>query len=283
MSNIRTSALLLLAVAAGNSAQAQAKKVPAGVAYTIGSVTAATGTGISYLWYRDGQPIHDAADESYTVPAAEAVGNNVEFKRGVKSTSCVGDVVFSNAAVLSFCNLVVNGICWADANAATPGTFAELPDMHTQYYQWNRPSAAWAAAGAVSGWNAASISDPAWTSTPCPAGWRLPAIAEFQALLDAGTTWADAGTRGAAVAGRFFGPNHAVCTLPSDMYNCIFMHAGGGRDISSGAITNSSSGFYWSSTQHSLTHGRHFGYGKNNISASNNMLKAYGLSIRCVQ
>ena len=290
MKRTRTLALLLLAVAAGNSAQAQAKKVTAGAAYTISSNTAATGTGISYQWYRDGQPISTSATSaSYTVPAADAYGFNVEFKRGAKSSSCVGDIVFSNAVVLTFCQLVLSGVCWASANVGPSGELLWGPDLHSEFYQWNH-SKAWPTYGTtVTEWYETTITAPVWSVNPCPTGWRLPTQAEFTALHNSGTTWVAAGSsRGNQIAGRFYGSNHATaanCKIPTPMNNCIFLTAGGFRTESGGTLTTQSvSGSYWSSTQASSTYGYSL-YFTSSASTPNDSggNKAAGMNIRCVQ
>jgi len=62
----------------------------------------------------------------------------------------------------------------------------------------------------------------------CPPGWRLPTQAEFEALVRTGSTWVFANSgRGNQTAGRFFGPNHANCSLPDNMAGCIFLPASG--------------------------------------------------------
>ena len=286
MKNTRTLALLLLVAAAGNSAQAQVRQLQAGAAYTISNVSAATGSGVSYQWYRNGQPISGATTASYTIPAGEAYGENVEFKRGVKSLGCPGDVMFSNAVFFSFYNLVINGLRWADANVAQPKQFAAKPDMYTQFYQWNRPNKAWAATGNVTGWTETSITDPTWVSTPCPEGWRLPMQAEIKALDNSGSTGIDNSTRGNSVPGRFFGVNNATCTLPNNMAGCVFLPRGGARDCTAGGLANQGvNGYYWSST---TTNGGAsvyvylFGATATNPDFTNND-KASGFSIRCVR
>ena len=280
----KTIALLLAMLAAGNSAQAQGKKLPAGTAYAITSKAVATGTDISYQWYRDGQAINGATSSSYTVSAALAYGTNVEFKRGVKSASCVGDVVFSNAVVLTFCNLLLSGVCWADNNVAQPGTFAPRADMYTEFYQWNRPDKAWAASGAANGWTTTTITDPAWTSTPCPEGWRLPTRNEFQALHSAGSTWAVANSdRGNAVAGRFYGANSASCTLPSAMVGCIFLAASGYRYTNGILDSQGIYGLHWTSTQYSASDSYRMGFESAASSNPTTGSKALGLPIRCVR
>jgi len=294
--------LLLAVLAAGNSAWAQAQvlTVPPGVPYTFSSDTAAGGGGtITYQWYRDGVAIAGATDSSYTVTADLAYGKNVEFKRGAVSSSCPHSISYANAFIITFCGLLLNDLCWAHTNVAQPRTFADKPDMYTEFYQWNRLTAWSATAPTVSGWNATADTSKTWTVNPCPAGWRLPTVQEFQALdllsdgngnnnPPFGGTWVAAYTRGNEVAGRFYGPNHALCTFVAggSMDGCIFLPAIGWRD-NSGSL-NSLRGRYWSSSHHivgtaSEGYRLDFSYNNNAPNSVDSNNKADGYPIRCVQ
>ncbi|MDR1225945.1 MAG: fibrobacter succinogenes major paralogous domain-containing protein [Prevotellaceae bacterium] len=179
---------------------------------------------------------------------------------------------------------VIDGLEWANTNVAQPGTFAEKPDMYTEFYQWNRLKA-WPATGSISGnWNNSPDQSPTWTVNPCPTGWRLPTNDEYMALDGKGSTWVAANAKGNAVAGRFYGKRHANCSLPNDMTDCVFFPATGYRNI-----TNGESGYqgaygdYWSNTQASDLNGYHlFFYNLGSNPATNNS-KASGFSIRCVR
>jgi len=285
----------------------------AGVAYTIPNAAAASNGGsgtLTYQWYKNGIAIASSNAATYTIPAGEASGTNVEFQRCVQNSNCVGEWACSNTIVITFCQYFFNGqcfassaaacnafggtevagLCWANANVDSYQTFATKPDMYTKLYQWNR-STAWAAAdGSVSGWTTTSISDVSWTVNPCPTGGRLPTQAEFQALHNAGTMWANANAKGNAIAGRFYGPSYGACTLPSNMSGCIFLPAAGGRDNNGSVISNPGTtyGLYWSSTQYSSANGYSlFLYGTSSTTGSdpafNQTEKAFALSVRCVK
>lgn len=181
--------------------------------------------------------------------------------------------------------VIAGGVEWATRNVDDYQTFAACPDMYTKFYQWNRPTA-WPATGeVVTGWLSESITDPVWTINPCPAGWRVPTEAEWSALAATGNTWADAGTRGAAVAGGFFGSNHTTCSLPSNMSGCIFLPAVGRREYINGVLYNQGSeGWYWSSTQYpSNTNYGYFWYFYSGYSSLTSYDKAFGNSVRCVR
>ena len=279
----KTLALLLAVLAMGNSAQAQTQ-LQASKPYTFKGTPATTGGGaVTYQWYREGQPIPGATNADYILPDHLGYGTNVMFKRGAVSSTCPGKVTYTNNVNVSF-GMVVGSVNWASVNVSAYQTFASRPDMYTQFYQWNRTTA-WAATGSsVSNWSSATITDT-WTINPCPTGWRLPTNVECTALVNTGSTWAEANTRGNVVAGRFFGVNNASCTLPNNMYGCLFIPAVGFRDINSGPLVSQGiDGYYWSSTEYSSNI---YGYNLrfNNASAilNNYSRKTNGFSIRCVQ
>ena len=184
-------------------------------------------------------------------------------------------------------------IVWAAYNVDNYQTFAVRPDMYTKFFQWNS-STAWAASGEVTGWNDTpnEFSDE-WTINPCPTGWRLPGFDEFSYLQNSVSTWADANTKGNAVAGRFYGPNSATCTLPNNMTGCIFLPAGGYRDGEKSGVNGNSSwwgggqgfgGCYWSRSAYNFQVGNNLTFDSNSTNNSGtNTLYTFGLNLRCVQ
>ena len=291
-----TRILLSAALLAASTAEAQVIKAPAGSSYTLKTATEATGSGsIAYQWFRNGEAIPNATQANYTIPAVNATGYNVEFKRkATVNSSCLGEKEgFSNTIVITFCGLIVMEICWAATNVGEAGTFASSPDDPGMFYQWNRTTA-WAITGSVSDWNSARDTSPTWTNNPCPTGWQLPTTNYLHTRLlypgagaPAISAWAEAGTRGNLVAGRFFGPNAYTCTLPSNMVGCVFLPAVGYRN-SSGAISSSGvNGSYWCSDQYDTNNGHRSNFGVGNdgegIDMFNRMSKANGGTLRCIQ
>jgi len=180
-------------------------------------------------------------------------------------------------------SMILDSITWASVNVDAYQTFASKPDMYTKLYQWNR-STAWSTTDSlVTGWNAQHDTSRTWTNNPCPAGWRLPDTSELRALHNAGSTWAAANAKGNAVAGRFYGPNHATCTM-SNLNGCIFLPASGSRSHSSGLLlSQGSGGFYWSATQSSSSDGYRMYFNSTFSSPSNSVDKDYSFTIRCVR
>jgi uncharacterized protein (TIGR02145 family) len=195
-------------------------------------------------------------------------------------------------------NLTVNGVTWADCHVDGNQQFAARPDMYTKFYQWNRSKAWDADSLTVTGWvGYPDFVDTAstWTVNPCPAGWRLPTIAEYVALDSVsggyyssgeyiGGTWADANTRGNAVAGRFYGPNHVTASLPDNMEGAVFFPASGYRSYTNGALAYQGVlGLGWSSTQVSSTSGYDLVFNSAVGGPADGNSKAFGFPVRCVR
>ena len=177
MNNMKKMALLLLLAAASNSAPAQNEviRLQAGEEFTLRSRVEAVGTGLppKHQWYRDGSPIEGATSPGYTILAPQAVGSNVQFKRAAYTDGCA-ERMFTNTITITWCNLFLNGVCWADENVAQPGTFAPRSDMYTEFYQWSQSNKARHPTSPsnsvpIDDWNS-TVTSLVWTSTPCPEG-----------------------------------------------------------------------------------------------------------------
>ncbi len=277
------------------SAQAVDKVISPGTSFTINSTAAAT-AGSTYQWLENGIVISGATAANYTIPSTKP-GGVYTYVRQSKSGSC-SDWQDSNAYTVFVgtndpgVSLVVNGVTWSSRNVDAPNTFASMADLYTLFYQFNRKVGYHATSPGNnlaygSGWTIASIvenSDWRTANNPCPSGWRVPSEEEWRALNNVGTTWVNAGVRGAAVAGRFFGPNHASCSLPSSMTGCIFLPAVGYRQSSNGSLYSPGFyGYYWSSRQYDQTTSYFLYFNNGGASLNNSTTKAYGYSVRCVK
>ena len=251
--------------------------------------------GATVQWYRNDVAIPGCTAPSCTVPAELCTGENVRFYRKVTVTSTdnATTVTFKGSTVSAAkCSdgngTMIGDLCWANRNVDDYQTFAEKPDMYTKFYQWNS-STALAATGSVSGWSSNNNRGDTWTINPCPAGWRLPTKEEFEALNNAGgtwanaNTWADANTRGNAVKGRFYGANHTTCALPNNMSGCVFLPTSGYRLDTNGKLDyQGAAGYYWNSTEVSASMGWSL-YFHSTSSGTHRSNKGMGRSIRCVQ
>ena len=276
------------------SARAQAIQAPAGQAYTIANnVSASAVTEVTYQWYRNNNPIAGATKESYTVPAAQAYGDNVAFYRMATAQECAGvaekksnivTITFTGYVMPEGCTLIIAGLCWASAHVDNPQAFGTRPDMNTKFYQWNRLTAYSAEDPLTPAWNATADTSSTWKVNPCPTEWRLPTQAEYQALHKLGSTWVLENARGNVIAGRFYGYNHATCQLPNAMDGCVFFPAAGYRYYTTGVLTNEGfNGGGWSSTQTNSTVGYNLGFSSTSSDPSGHNDKAFGFPIRCVK
>ena len=299
MKNMTKKILLVSAVsAAAVCAQAQQRVVaPAGQAYTIQSVAPANGTSVTYQWFRDGVVIANETGESYTIPSNLAkMANGLDanktfgttFLRVARSADCMGGVAMSNEVTVYFCELMVNGVCWAKANVDAYNRINPNPWDVGSFYQWNRSGTSWATTGTVSGWNSTPDNASSWTNGfPCPVGWRLPTKFDFQNLISGsnpvGGTWIDNQARGipSGVQGRLFGYNTTLCTM-TDMTGCVFLPITGCRGASNGAVVGNNYGYYFSQEHLStiLATYLYFTSSTSNVSMGE---KASGYAIRCVQ
>jgi len=256
-----TKKILLTAVAVAAiavSAKAQIVYAQAGESITISSLADASAQGgVTYEWFCNGTRIISCTEAFCAIPVNMATGTNVKFQRRATALGCaVGNSANANTVTITFCNVVVNGVCWADVNVDGWHTFAQQADMSTTFFQFNRTKA-WPANGAVSGPWPTVNENAEWhaDSSPCPAGWRLPTREEYAALdgnsNPGGGVWvATTAGRGNVVNGLFYGKRAAECTLPDNMQGCLFFPSPGFRNNTDGGITGSPTyGAYWSSMQ----------------------------------
>jgi uncharacterized protein (TIGR02145 family) len=140
-----------------------------------------------------------------------------------------------------------NFMCYnlgATDTSGNPNT--PVQGIHGNYYQWGRAAVvatASTSAAAISGWNSTPAASGAWSNSsktvndPCPAGYRVPTTAQWDAVLANNSisrtgSWANDGNFTTAIN---LGPG---LSLPA---------AGGRRDTDGTPYPRGSGGYYWSS------------------------------------
>ena len=114
-------------------------------------------------------------------------GHTIVFNRDATTSSTT-----NNRRTTTNAGVVVNGVRWATSNVDTPGTFARNPQDAGGYFTWEEAQNA------------------------CPPGWRLPTIAELDALVSAGSEW----TSRRGVNGLLFGSGRNQVFLPAAGDRC---------------------------------------------------------------
>jgi uncharacterized protein (TIGR02145 family) len=125
-------------------------------------------------------------------------------------------------------------------------------------------------------------------NNPCPAGWRLPTQAEWQAVIDNNTIMKYTGTSGEPSKSWTENSNDEV---PSANYNNVmkvgdhlYLPAAGLRHVTTGQVGwRGRDGYYWSSSVnvYSSNHATSMGFNGGGQSVTYS-LRAYGFSVRCV-
>jgi len=320
MMKMKKTALLLLVVAAGKvGAEAQTVITAMACEQLVLVGTPASGGGtLSYQWYQGnvGSTYYPAIagcnTQNCTIPAGPNGGvGSVIYRRVVMSNDCPADFKEFTITV-HYQGIKVRSVCWAPVNVGNTRQWTETPNDYGGIFQFNKTMAwhpTYPPAGVpIATWPAANSSSTNWDMTnnnPCPSGWRLPTIAECQALDSASLTgngvrggaWVAAGSaRGNTVDGRFYGPRannsstSSLCTITANndnMAGCIFLPASGRRNYSNGALsTQGSYGYYWSSMQSSNNiYGDVLVFSStiSNPANTDTYEKALGYSARCVR
>ena len=113
--------------------------------------------------------------------------------------------------------VIINGIIWATSNVDMPGTFAVNPEDAGMFYQWNRNIGYSATdplinSNGTTTWDNSQPTGTTWEAAndPCPAGWRVPTINEFENIMSTGSVWTTT-----PVNGRILGSGSNTIFLPA--------------------------------------------------------------------
>jgi uncharacterized protein (TIGR02145 family) len=137
------------------------------------------------------------------------------------------------------------------------------------------PGAGEANEAAIAGWNQTGAPNGAWSDAiktandPCPAGFRMPTLAQWNAVIannigsDVGTDWTPSATNYST--GRSFGTN-------------LMLPAAGDRDWYNGALLGRGFfGSYWSSAEDSSGYAWYLSFPGN----AGSFVRPAGFSVRC--
>lgn len=152
---------------------------PAGVEVQV-KATAAQGATIT-------DPSYAFKEWAITGTTVTGNANPVTFTLGA------GDVVVNAVFEEIPADFVmIGGARWAKYNVGAPNTFVENEQDYGLYYQWGQ-KVGWSKSGTPdpegSTWVTGSNSATSWTSAnnPCPSGYAVPTVAQYNALIAACT------------------------------------------------------------------------------------------------
>ncbi|WP_321480768.1 hypothetical protein [uncultured Bacteroides sp.] len=178
--------------------------------------------------------------------------------------------------------VIIGGLLWASANLIKIGSTYTFQPSHELYSGvWNGGDY----------WNWCTLDPTDYTNNysgdysasldPCqqvvPAGtWRMPTLAEIDALKATGSVYATYN----GVNGRYFGTTSVP--VNADMDNYVFLPASGCRDLGTTTMSGvGSSGCYWSSTPYSSTGAYFLPFDSSNV-YTYSYNRNFGFAIRCV-
>jgi uncharacterized protein (TIGR02145 family) len=251
--------------------------------YTVtSSPGGVTATGANSPIVVTGLPI--GTSYTFTVVATNVVGNSVPSVSTIATTGC-GAFVAAGVWKEFMCHNL-----GADT-ALNPNI--PVQGIHGNYYQWGNSAVvanAYTPNGNITGYSTVTAADGALNDTtktsndPCPSGYRIPTIAQWNYIASSptinfvsrtGVSWNSNETVfGNAI---HFGPSAGAKTLT--------LPAAGTRYFLNGGIFNRAFyGIYWSSTMATSPNAYYFEFrGSGSINQNLNWNRRYGGSIRCIK
>lgn len=201
----------------------------------------------------------------------------------------------------------VAGVTWAPFNLMGAGKFVGSMEEPGAIFQYNSNTAYFINTGndKPAGWRTAMVFDTKWATDPCPTGWRLPVIAEFESLVALGSAnkriVKDAvvdilGDAHEVIVGYWLGDNadNVAAATYADPKGCIFMPSTGARQSNgtfasntvwpamlTGTVDIPTTGFYYSSS----SNGGYMWWPQSGFlqSTPNAINKNNGNGLRCVK
>ncbi len=234
-----------------------------------------------------GNLANGGGDLLYTITGTPSSSGSVNFALNIGGQACTSTVAMP-------CGAYVAPNQWkvfqchnlGSANTAAD-PFTPSWEINGEYWQWGRlamaaagptgPASGDANAGAISGWNTSYAPNGAWSDStktandPCPAGFRVPTNAQWDAVLLHNTqsivgTWTSSPTNYSS--GRFFGPN-------------LMLPAAGYRSLNDGSLFyRGDYGYCWSSTEYGSVYAWSLFFFSGNAYTSFNS-RSNGFSVRC--
>jgi uncharacterized protein (TIGR02145 family) len=160
--------------------------------------------------------------------------------------------IFQDALPNNSSGVEINGITWAISNVDDFGTFAPWsPENPVQrlgkLYQFNRPVAYTVTDPLSPAWDNTYPESGNWSpmNDPCPGGWRVPSIAEYQSLNTSGWRWVTAAESEYGIPGTWFGPGAQDLSHPMIPTNAVFFPAVGARIPNDGLFATANDGLYF--------------------------------------
>ena len=223
---------------------------------------------------------------NYTIPV-NGCGSGVNATGTIITTATLtGCQVCGTGRILTFS-------CYNLGAVASTNPYTPRWELNGNYYQWGRAvvaasgpsgsSSTQANSGVVASWNTASAPNGAWTNAsktandPCPTGFRVPTLAQWQAVLNTSLNptrslvgaWTDSNT--------YYGSGLRIGSGSVG----LFLPAAGIRDELDGRLNyRGSDGNYWSSTENGTS--ANYMYFTSDGPNTNFNPRRLGMSVRCI-